>query len=55
MNRLKTWYQLYITIERRKGVEGSAIHQGMLIQSKEDRETAPTLLDALIDEMGVPK
>ena len=52
---LKTWYQLNISIERRKGVEGSIIHQSMLIQSKEDRETAHKLLDAMIDEMGGPK
>ena len=52
---LRTWYQLNISIERRKGVEGSSIHQSMLIQSKKDRETAHKLLDAMIDEMGGPE
>ena len=52
---LKTWYTLSLSITKRKGIDGYRLNQTILLQSKEDRKTAHELLDAMIDEMEVPK
>lgn len=52
---LKTWYTLTLSLTKQKGIDGYRLNQTLLLQSKEDRETAHKLLDAMIDEMGVPK
>ena len=51
---LKTWYTLSLSLTKQKGIDEYRLNQTLLLQSKEDRENAHKLLDAMFDEKGVP-
>ena len=51
----KTWFEVTISLQRRRWLDGYICNQSMLLEKPEDRETAHKLLDAMFDKMGVPK